>query len=251
MTATPIPRTLLLTQWGEMDGQPPDRQAGRAAADPHHAALAAARCPTCWTRIGAQAGRGAQVYWVCPLVAESEALDVAAAEARFAELRARFGGQVGLAHGRQDAAGARRGARAISPPARTRLLVATTVIEVGVDVPEATVMVIEHAERFGLAQLHQLRGRVGRGAAASYCLLLHEEGLDEAARGGCCCCATPRTASSSPTRISACAAAATCWAPGSPALPVFRLGLTEAEGTRGCCTWPTATPRCCWRRTRC
>ena len=121
---------------------------------------------------------GAQVYWVCPLVAESEALDLAAAEARFAVLRERFGDAVGLAHGQQDAA-VRDATLAAFAAGACRLLVATTVVEVGVDVPAATVMVIEHAERFGLAQLHQLRGRVGRGAAASFCLLLHEEWVND------------------------------------------------------------------------
>ena len=124
---------------------------------------------------------GAQIYWVCPLVAESQALDVAAAEARFADLRARFGEAVGLAHG-QLPAEARDAALTGFASGRVRLLVATTVVEVGVDVPAASVMVIEHAERFGLAQLHQLRGRVGRGAEASFCLLLHEDGLTDTAR---------------------------------------------------------------------
>jgi ATP-dependent DNA helicase RecG len=124
---------------------------------------------------------GAQVYWVCPLVAESEAVDLAAAEARFAVLRERFGDVVGLAHGQQDSA-VRDAALAAFGRGECRLLVATTVVEVGVDVPAATVMVIEHAERFGLAQLHQLRGRVGRGSAASFCLLLHEDWVNEAAK---------------------------------------------------------------------
>jgi ATP-dependent DNA helicase RecG len=125
--------------------------------------------------------RGARVYWVCPHVAESDVLDIAAAETRFAELAARFPGQVGLAHGQLDPE-VREAAIREFAASRTRLLVATTVIEVGVDVPEATVMVIEHADRFGLAQLHQLRGRVGRGSAASYCMLLYDEALGLAAR---------------------------------------------------------------------
>jgi ATP-dependent DNA helicase RecG len=124
---------------------------------------------------------GAQVYWICPMVAESEALDIAAAEARFAVLRERFGEVVGLAHGQQDAA-VRDRTLAEFAGGQCRLLVATTVVEVGVDVPAASVMVIEHAERFGLAQLHQLRGRVGRGAAASFCLLLHEEWVNDVAK---------------------------------------------------------------------
>ncbi len=118
---------------------------------------------------------------MCPLVAESELLDLAAAEARHAGLAERFPGQVGLAHGRQDVP-VREAALADFAAGRTRILVATTVIEVGVDIPSATVMVVEHAERFGLAQLHQLRGRVGRGAAASYCLLLHADALGATAR---------------------------------------------------------------------
>ena len=125
--------------------------------------------------------RGGRVYWVCPLVAESEAVDIAAAEARFAALAERFGERVVLAHGRQPieirAAALERFARG-----EADILVSTTVIEVGVDVPEANVMVIERADRFGLAQLHQLRGRVGRGAAASFCLLLHGDELSQAAR---------------------------------------------------------------------
>jgi ATP-dependent DNA helicase RecG len=124
---------------------------------------------------------GAQVYWVCPLVAESEALDVAAAQERFVDLQHLFGDRVGLAHGQQTPE-VRDAALAAFADGAIRLLVATTVVEVGVDVPEASVMVIEHAERFGLAQLHQLRGRVGRGAGASFCLLLHEDWVNDSAR---------------------------------------------------------------------
>jgi len=125
--------------------------------------------------------RSAQVYWVCPLVAESEVLDIAAAEERYAALRARFGDKVGLVHGKlagkdKDAVMAAFASGALS------ILVSTTVIEVGVDVPNATIMIIEHAERFGLAQLHQMRGRVGRGAAESSCILLYRQPLGETAR---------------------------------------------------------------------
>ncbi len=182
MTATPIPRTLLLTQWGEMavsrlTGKPAGRQPvqttlhGLRQFDQVVAAIARAL------------ERGARVYWVCPHVAESETTDIAAAETRFAELSTRFGEKaVGLAHGRLDTE-LREAALRRFAAGETRILVATTVIEVGVDVPEATVMVVEHAERFGLAQLHQLRGRVGRGAQASHCLLLYDEGeLGEASR---------------------------------------------------------------------
>ena len=180
MTATPIPRTLLLTQWGEMAvsrlaGKPAGRQPIRTTIH------SLATLPDVLDGIARALDRGEQVYWVCPLVAESEFLDVAAAEARFAELIGRFGARVGLAHGRQDPA-VRDASLADFAAGRIRLLVATTVVEVGVDVPEATVMVIEHAERFGLAQLHQLRGRVGRGSGQSFCLLLHEDGLTDTMR---------------------------------------------------------------------
>ena len=115
------------------------------------------------------------------MVAESELIDLAAAEERFTELRMRFGERVGLVHGQQSPE-VRDAALAAFVAGTIRLLVATTVIEVGVDVAQASVMVIEHAERFGLAQLHQLRGRVGRGADASFCLLLHEDWVNETAR---------------------------------------------------------------------
>ncbi len=180
MTATPIPRTLLLTQWGEMDvsrldEKPPGRRPIRTTLH------SLATLPDVLDAMARKLDEGAQVYWVCPMVAESEQLDIAAAEARFSVLRQRFGAAVGLAHGQQDAT-ARDAALADFAAGRIRLLVATTVIEVGVDVAGASVMVIEHAERFGLAQLHQLRGRVGRGSQASFCLLLHDDGLNDIAR---------------------------------------------------------------------
>ena len=180
MTATPIPRTLVLTQWGEMDvsrltEKPPGRGTVRTSLH------SLGTLPDVLNAVARKLDDGAQVYWICPLVAESEVVDLAAAEARFAELRERFGASVGLAHGRQDAA-VRDATLAAFARGECRLLVATTVVEVGVDVPTATVMVIEHAERFGLAQLHQLRGRVGRGAAASFCLLLHEEWVNDVAK---------------------------------------------------------------------
>ena len=180
MTATPIPRTLLLTQWGEMDvsritekpgGRPPIRTTLHSLGT----------MPDVLEGIARQLERGAQVYWVCPLVAESEAVDLAAAEDRFAHLQALYGTRVGLVHGQQTTE-VRDAALAAFVRGDIRLLVATTVVEVGVDVPSASVMVIEHAERFGLAQLHQLRGRVGRGAEASFCLLLHEDWVNETAR---------------------------------------------------------------------
>ena len=180
MTATPIPRTLLLTQWGEMDvSRLTEKPAGR---QPIRTTLhSLSTMADVLDGLARKLEEGAQVYWVCPLVAESEVLDVAAAEDRFAVLRERFGDAVGLAHGQQETA-VRDAALADFALGKLRLLVATTVVEVGVDVPQASVMVIEHAERFGLAQLHQLRGRVGRGAAASFCLLLHADGLAETAR---------------------------------------------------------------------
>ena len=180
MTATPIPRTMLLTQWGEMqvsrlDGKPAGRLPIRTTTHPLSA------LGTVCDAVARAIDSGARVYWVCPMVSESEVLDLAAVEARYASLDHRFHGRMGLAHGRQDTQ-VREQALADFAGGRTRLLVATTVIEVGVDVPEASVIVIEQAERFGLAQLHQLRGRVGRGTAASFCLLLYDDRLSETAR---------------------------------------------------------------------
>ncbi len=180
MTATPIPRTLLLTQWGEMAvSRLTEKPAGRTPIRTTLHSLSLLEDVV--AAIARALDRGERIYWVCPMVSESELLDVAAAEERYVLLRHRFGARVGLAHGRQDA-DIREGAIAAFARGETGLLVATTVVEVGVDVPEASVMVVDHAERFGLAQLHQLRGRVGRGAAASYCLLLHDDGLTETAR---------------------------------------------------------------------
>ena len=180
MTATPIPRTLVLTQWGEMDvSRLTEKPAGR---QPIRTTLHSfSTMPDVLEGIARKLDAGAQVYWVCPLVAESEVMDLAAAEERFVALQKRFGIRVGLVHGQQPAE-VRDAALAAFADGTTRLLVATTVIEVGVDVARASVMVIEHAERFGLAQLHQLRGRVGRGADASFCLLLHEDWVNETAR---------------------------------------------------------------------
>src|SRR6202008_1457851 len=131
--------------------------------------------------VGRAIERGERVYWVCPLVAESEVSDLAAAEQRFAALKQHFGAAADLVHGQMKGAN-KDAAMARFAAGETQLLVATTVIEVGVDVPEATVMVIEHAERFGLAQIHQLRGRVGRGAQRSTCLLLYRAPLGATAK---------------------------------------------------------------------
>ncbi len=180
MTATPIPRTLLLTQWGEMEvSRLLEKPSGRKPIRTTVHSLATQGDVV--DGISRALDRGERVYWVCPMVSESELIDLAAAEARSAALQARFGARVGLVHGQMEAA-ARDGALADFASGRIRLLVATTVIEVGVDVPEASIMVIEHAERFGLAQLHQLRGRVGRGEAQSFCLLLHDDGLTDTMR---------------------------------------------------------------------
>lgn len=180
MTATPIPRTLTLAQYGEMDVSKLDEMPpGRQPIDTR--VVAVERQEDVISAIGRHMESGQQVYWVCPMVREQENEDLAAAEARHAELQARFGDAVVLVHAQlrpeiKDAA-MERFARG-----EAKVLVATTVIEVGVDVPNATLMVIEQAERFGLAQLHQLRGRVGRGSGKSTCLLLRGANLSETAR---------------------------------------------------------------------
>jgi ATP-dependent DNA helicase RecG len=181
MTATPIPRTLTLTYYGEMDvsrldEMPPGRQPIKTSV------LSAERLDEVIDALARHVAGGGQAYWVCPLVEESETSDQAAAEARAETLRMRFGqGVVGLVHGRMK--GAEKDA-VMDAFARdeTKVLVATTVIEVGVDVPNATLIIIEGADRFGLAQLHQLRGRVGRGDKPSVCLLLRGNALSETAR---------------------------------------------------------------------
>jgi ATP-dependent DNA helicase RecG len=176
MSATPIPRTLELTQYGELDvSRLTEKPPGRTPVTT--AVLPLARIGEVARRLKAALDSGAQAYWICPLVAESEASDLAAAEARAADLRRILNVEVGLAHGQMPGA-EREAVMADFADGRTPLLVATTVVEVGVDVPNASIMVIEHADRFGLAQLHQLRGRVGRGAKASTCLLLYGGGDD-------------------------------------------------------------------------
>ncbi len=171
MSATPIPRTLELTQYGELEvsrlmEKPPGRTPVTTAV------LPLARIGEVAKRLKAAVQAGAQAYWICPLVAESEAIDLAAAEDRAEDLRKLLGNEVGLAHGQMPGA-EREAVMAEFAAGRLPVLVATTVVEVGVDVPNASIMVIEHADRFGLAQLHQLRGRVGRGAKASSCILLY------------------------------------------------------------------------------
>jgi len=180
LTATPIPRTLVLTYFGDMDvSELREKPAGRQPIDTRTVPLA--RLDEAVEAVGRALAEGRRVYWVCPLVEESENTDLAAAQERFAALKQRFGAMVDLVHGRIKGADKDRIMERFAA-GDTRLLVATTVIEVGIDVPEATVMVIEHAERFGLAQLHQLRGRIGRGAEHSTCLLLYKAPLSETAK---------------------------------------------------------------------
>jgi ATP-dependent DNA helicase RecG len=180
MTATPIPRTLVLTYFGDMDvSELREKPAGRQPVDTR--TLPLSRLDEVIDAIGRALAEGRRVYWVCPLVEESENTDLAAAQDRFTALKDKFGEMVDLVHGRMKGADKDR-AMGRFAAGETRLLVATTVIEVGVDVPEATVMVIEHAERFGLAQLHQLRGRIGRGSQHSTCLLLYRAPLGETAK---------------------------------------------------------------------
>ena len=180
MTATPIPRTLVLTAYGDMEyskiDQPPK---GRKPVDTR--VLPISKLQDVAAALKRKIEQGCRAYWVCPLVEESEKVDLAAAVERFDTLRKIFGGEVGLVHGKmkekeKDAVMERFKAGEL------KVLVATTVIEVGVNVPEATVMVIEHAERFGLAQLHQLRGRIKRGFQASTCILLYAYPLSETSR---------------------------------------------------------------------
>ncbi|MGC1494533.1 MAG: ATP-dependent DNA helicase RecG [Sulfitobacter sp.] len=181
MTATPIPRSLALAQYGDMDvsvldEKPPGRQPIKTAL------VSTERIDEVVGRLRAAISEGRQCYWVCPLVEESEVSDLIAAEERFKRLRAALGeGVVGLVHGQMPPAEKDAAMRAFQD-GETQVLVATTVIEVGVDVPNATIMVVERAETFGLAQLHQLRGRVGRGQGASTCLLMFKSPLSETGR---------------------------------------------------------------------
>jgi len=180
MTATPIPRTLALTVYGDMDvSKLTEKPAGRLPIDTR--VLPMARMDEIIAGLARGMAQGHRAYWVCPLVEESEAVDLAAAEDRFTALSKRFPGQVGLVHGRLRGPEKDK-AMAAFKSGELKLLVSTTVIEVGVDVPEANVMVIENAERFGLAQLHQLRGRVGRGTEKSNCLLLYQDPIGETAK---------------------------------------------------------------------
>ena len=180
MSATPIPRTLELTVYGDLDvsridEKPPGRTPVATRAAPM------SRIGEVETRLREAVAGGAQAFWICPLVSESELSDLAAAEKRAAELRERIGPSVGLVHGKLAPA-AKDAVMAEFADGRLSVLVATTVVEVGVNVPNATIMVIEQAERFGLAQLHQLRGRVGRGRQESACVLLYDPPLSQIAQ---------------------------------------------------------------------
>lgn len=180
MTATPIPRTLVLAAFGDMDvSKLTEKPAGRKPIQT--AVIPMERLSDIFERLRAATAEGKKAYWICPLVEESDVSDLMSAEERHAVLTKALRQRIGLVHGRMTAA-EKDEAMALFKSGQTRLLVATTVIEVGVDVPDATIMVIEHAERFGLAQLHQLRGRVGRGDEASTCLLLYKGPLSENGR---------------------------------------------------------------------
>ncbi len=180
MTATPIPRTLVLTAFGDMDvSKLTEKPAGRQPITT--AIVPMERMSELVERIRKAVAEGQKIYWICPLVEESEVVELTSAEERFESLKPVFGERIGLIHGRMNGAEKDEAMRAFKQ-SETRVLVATTVIEVGVDVPDATIIVIEHAERFGLSQLHQLRGRVGRGDKPSTCLLLYKGPLGEIAQ---------------------------------------------------------------------
>ena len=180
MTATPIPRTLAMTAYGDLmssqiDEKPPGRKPITTTSLPID------RADDVIARLKTVLAEGKQAYWICPLVDESDVLDVQAAEERFTMLKTALpDANPQLVHGRMDAE-TRDEAMESFRSGQSKLLVATTVVEVGVDVPQASIMIIEHAERFGLAQMHQLRGRVGRGHDASSCLLLYKAPLSETA----------------------------------------------------------------------
>jgi RecG-like helicase len=249
MSATPIPRTLAMALFGDLDVStidvlPPGRTPVRTSV------VSADRRDELIARVGALTAQGRQAYWVCPLVEESETLDLQNAVATHAELSAALATrsgqgavQVGLLHGRMKAQEKRATMQAFSA-GEIGLLVATTVIEVGVDVPNASLMVIEHAERFGLSQLHQLRGRVGRGAAQSDCVLLFTSPLSPTARERWGRCANSPTASPWRRKTWNCAGRANCWACGSRACPACATPIWRKTSI---CSKPPATPRnVCW-----
>src|SRR5207302_2770811 len=180
MSATPIPRTLMMTAYGDLDvSRLVEKPPGRQPVDTRTVPLD--RFDEVTGGIARALAQRAKIFWICPVVEESETTDLAAAEERHKALAALLPGRVGLVHGRMKSADKDR-AMAGFADGPIDLLVATTVIEVGIDVPAATIMVVEHAERFGLAQLHQLRGRIGRGDQPSTCILLYQPPLGEVAR---------------------------------------------------------------------
>ncbi|GAB5376299.1 MAG: hypothetical protein AcusKO_27610 [Acuticoccus sp.] len=169
-----------MSQFGDMDvSRLTDKPAGRQPVDTR--AVPLSQIDTLMDRLAAAVARGEKAYWVCPLVEENDALDLEAATSRHRALTKRLGPVVGLIHGKTPTA-EREEVMSAFREGRLSVLTATTVVEVGVDVPDATIIVIEHAERFGLSQLHQLRGRVGRGDRPSHCLLLYKAPLGEVAR---------------------------------------------------------------------
>ncbi len=181
MTATPIPRTLVLTSYGDMEYSKIDQlPEGRKPVDTR--VLPISKLPETIAALKRKIDTNVKAYWVCPLVEESEKSDLAAAEARFEDLKKIFGDKVGLVHGKMKEKEKNEIMEKFANSDEIKLLVATTVIEVGVNVPKATIMVIEHAERFGLSQLHQLRGRVKRGINEATCLLLYSLPLSETAK---------------------------------------------------------------------
>jgi ATP-dependent DNA helicase RecG len=180
MTATPIPRTLTLTAYGDMEiSRLMEKPVGRLPIDTR--TVTVNRLDDVIQGVSRALKKLQKIYWVCPLVEESEKLDLAAAEDRFSQLRSIFGERVGLVHGKMKPT-EKDASMDSFKNGGIDILVATTVIEVGVDVPEASIMIIEHADRFGLAQLHQLRGRIGRGSIKSTCILMYSENLTAIAR---------------------------------------------------------------------
>ena len=234
MSATPIPRTLMMTAYGDLDvSRLTEKPPGRHPVDTRTVALE--RIEDVVAAVGRALARKAKVYWICPMVEESETADLAAVEERHKTLAPLFPGRVGLVHGRMKPADKDR-AMAGFAGGELDLLVATTVIEVGVDVPDATVMVIEHAERFGLAQLHQLRGRIGRGDKPSTCLLLYQSPLGDVAKRRLSILRETEDGFRIAEEDLRCAAPARCWAPGRAASRP--------------CAWPILRSTKSWSRSR-
>lgn len=180
MSATPIPRTLTLTLYGDMDISILDEKPANRK-EIQTSVLNNNKLDSLVHSLEDKINNGEKIYWVCPLVEESEKMDLAAATERYQELRKYFGDIVGLVHGKMKS-DEKKQAMEDFVSGKTKILVATTVIEVGVDVKDASIMVIEHSERFGLSQLHQLRGRVGRGDKQSYCVLVYSHPISQDGR---------------------------------------------------------------------